>query len=80
VDNEINRYAVNSYMYKNGEFVVKDGKLTFYIQKDKPTDPDQLKNWLPAPAGRFHFGARFYGPAAALVDGSYAMPKVVREE
>ena len=31
-------------------FVVKDDKLTFYIQKDKPADPDQLKNWLPASA------------------------------
>jgi hypothetical protein len=78
VDNEINRYAVNSYMYKNGEFAVKDGKLTFYIQKEKPADPDQLKNWLPAPAGPFHFGVRFYGPAAPLIDGTYAMPKVLR--
>ncbi len=58
--------------------MVKDGKLTFYIQKDKPTDPDQLKNWLPTPAGPFRFSARFYGPTAPLIDGSYLMPKVVR--
>ena len=68
---------MNSYQYKNGEFVVKDGKLTFYIQKDKPTDPEQLKNWLPAPAEPFRFSAPFYGPTVPLLDGSYAMPKVV---
>ena len=77
VENEINRYAVNSYMYKNGDFSVKDGKLTFYIQKDKPSAPDQLKNWLPS-AGKFHIPVRFYGPMAPLIDGNYDMPKVVR--
>jgi len=80
VDNEFNRYAVNSYMYRNGDFAVKDGKLTFYIQKDKPDDPVQLRNWLPAPDGGFMLAARFYGPATPLLDGSYPMPKVVRSE
>jgi hypothetical protein len=80
VDNELNRYAVNSYMYRNGDFAVKDGKLTFYIQKDKPDDPVQRRNWLPAPDGGFMFAARFYGPATPLLDGSYPMPKVVRTE
>jgi hypothetical protein len=77
IDNELNRYAVNSYMYQNGDFVVKNGQLTFYLQQDKPTDPDQAKNWLPA-AGKFHLPVRFYGPTAPVIDGSYAMPKVVR--
>jgi hypothetical protein len=52
-----------------------DGKLTSYNQKDKPIDADQLKNWPPAPAGGFRFSARFYGLAAPLVDGSYAIPR-----
>jgi hypothetical protein len=52
VDNEVNRYAVNSYIYKNGDFVVKDGKLTFYLQKDKPSAPDQSQHWLPIPLWR----------------------------
>lgn len=39
-----------------------DEKLVIYIQNDKPTDPKQLKNWLPAPDGDFRFAARFYGP------------------
>ena len=62
VENEINCYAVNGDIYQNGDFVVKDGRLTFYIQTDKPTDPDQLKNWLPVPAGLFHFAARLLDP------------------
>lgn len=77
-ENEINRYAVNSFMYKNDDFAVKDGKLTFYLKKEKPADPDQLKNWLPIPIGRFRFGVRFYGPSTPLIDGMHAMPKVLQ--
>jgi len=58
-------------MYERGEFAVDDaGRLTFYIQHERPTDPNHAKNWLPAPAGDFRFTARFYGPKAALIDGS----------
>ncbi len=78
IDNPINRCAVNSYMYENGDFAVRDGKLTFYIQKDRPTNSDQLRNWLPVAAGPFRFAARFYGPLAPVIDGSYPMPSVVR--
>ena len=78
VANEINRYTVNSFMLKAGEIAPKDGKLVIYIQKEKPTDPAQAKNWLPAPEEGFRFTARFYGPYAPLTDGSYNMPKVVK--
>ena len=78
VANEINRYTVNSFMLKSGELVAKDGKLVIYIQNEKPSDPDQAKNWLPAPKDGFRFTARFYGPYAPIVDGSYNMPKVVK--
>ncbi|WP_086054798.1 DUF1254 domain-containing protein [Pseudoruegeria sp. SK021] len=77
VANEINRYTVNSFMLAAGDFVVKDGKLVIYIQNEKPTDPEQAKNWLPAPADGFRFTARYYGPYAPLVNGTYNMPKVV---
>ncbi len=79
VDNEIDRYTVNSFMYKRDEFYVgPNGKLTFYIQNEKPTDPNQQKNWLPAPVDEFRFAARFYGPYAPLIDGNYDMPRPVR--
>ena len=79
VDNKIKRYTVNSFMYERGEFSVdKDGRLTFYIQHEEPTDPNQRKNWLPAPQGDFRFAARFYGPYAPLIFGTYKMPLAQR--
>lgn len=79
VHNEIDRYTVNSFMYERGEFYVDDqGILTFYLQSERPTDPNQAKNWLPAPEGDFRLVARFYGPKANLIDGSYPMPRLVR--
>lgn len=81
IDNEINRYTVNSFMYERGEYFVDDrGMLIFYVQAERPTNPEQLKNWLPAPKGPFRFAARFYGPKAPLVDGSYAMPGLIKVE
>lgn len=79
VDNELARYEVNSYMLERGEFYVSpEGTLTFYIQNEKPEDPNQQKNWLPAPMGDFRLTARFYGPYAPLVDGSYKMPRPIK--
>ena len=78
VANEINRYTVNSFMLKSGELVAKDGKLVIHIQHEKPSDPDQAKNWLPAPAKGFRFTSRYYGPYAPLMNGTYDMPKVVK--
>lgn len=78
VANEINRYTVNSFMLESGELAPKDGKLVIYIQNEKPSDPDEAKNWLPAPAEGFRFTSRYYGPYAPLVDGSYNMPRVVK--
>ena len=77
VANEINRYSLNSYLLDRGELVATDRQLSICIQHDKPDNPDQRKNWLPAPAGPFRFAARFYGPDAPLIDGSYPMPPVV---
>lgn len=78
VANEINRYTINSFMLDAGDFVVKDDKLVIYVQHEKPTDADQAKNWLPAPAEGFRFTSRNYGPYAPLTDGTYNMPKVVK--
>ena len=78
VANEINRYTVNSFMLAAGDIVPKDGKLVIYIQHEKPSDPEQAKNWLPAPAEGFRFTSRFYGPYAPLTNGTYNMPKVFK--
>ena len=53
--------------------------LLSVIQNEKPSDPEQAKNWLPAPAKGFRFTSRFYGPYAPLTNGTYNMPKVIKE-
>lgn len=77
VDNELDRYTINSYMLERGDLHVADGKLVISIQHEKPTDPDRLRNWLPAPEGTFSFAFRFYGPKSGLLDGTYDMPGIV---
>jgi hypothetical protein len=79
-DNPINRYSINSYMVKRGKLHTEDGKLVISIQNEQPNDANQRKNWLPAPKEGFQFAARFYGPYAPLIDGSYEMPRIVRVE
>ena len=38
---------------------------------------DKQRNWLPTARGdTFQLAARFYGPMAPLVDGSYPMPAI----
>lgn len=78
IPNPVNRYSVTSYMLAAGAYAVKDGKVTFYLQPDRPTDPDKLRNWLPTARGdTFQLAARFYGPMAPLVDGTYPMPAII---
>ncbi|HEX6501369.1 MAG TPA: DUF1254 domain-containing protein [Micromonosporaceae bacterium] len=78
VDNAINRYSINSYMLDRGELHIEDGKVVVYVQRDRPTEPNQLANWLPAPDGPFRFAFRYYGPKGSVVDGRYRMPAIVR--
>jgi hypothetical protein len=79
VDNPIDRYSVTSYQLKKGGLYVHEGKLTLYLQHERPLDPNRARNWLPTPAqGAFRLAPRFYGPTAPLIDGSYAMPKIER--
>lgn len=79
VPNSINRYSVTSYQLAAGALHVSDGKVTLYLQNERPKEPNQARNWLPTPAqGAFRLAPRFYGPTSSLIDGSYAMPKIVR--
>ena len=47
VRNPLNRYLINSRsrLHKNPE-----GSIDIYVQHDKPSNPAQVRNWLPAPA------------------------------
>ncbi len=35
-------------------------------------------NWLPAPEGPFRLVMRLYIPGDAVLDGTYAFPKIIR--
>ncbi len=77
IPNPVNRYSATSYLLAGGAYTMRDNRVTFYLQPDRPTDPDQARNWLPTARGdTFQLAARFYGPMAPLVDGSYPMPKI----
>ena len=47
VPNALNRYLINnrSHLHTN-----PDGSIDIYVQHDKPSNPAQASNWLPAPA------------------------------
>lgn len=53
-----------------------DGSTEIYVQHDSPTDHED--NWLPAPSGAFKLMLRAYLPGAAILDGTYRVPPVVR--
>jgi hypothetical protein len=78
VDNEIDRYSITSFMLERDDLHVDGDTLTIYIRHDRPSEPDQARNWLPAPQGPFRFAFRFYGPKDGLLDWTYPMPGVVR--
>ena len=42
------------------------------------TPPKDTANWLPAPEGKFQLLFRTYQPGAALLDGSYKLPPLMR--
>jgi len=69
VPNSIDRYVLNdrSDLHYNA-----DGSLDFYLQAAAPTNPDQLKNWLPVPSGAFRIMVRLWGPDAAAIPGILA--------
>jgi hypothetical protein len=74
--NAITRYSLGT---KNKALRYEsDGSLTIYVQADAPAEA-QHNNWLPAPRGSaFSLYLRAYWPRAAVVDGSWTPPAVVR--
>jgi hypothetical protein len=53
-----------------------DGSIDIYLQRETPTGHES--NWLTTPPGRFKLTLRAYLPGAAILDGTYRVPPVVR--
>ena len=74
VANELNRFAVSSWMpFKFNS----DGSLDLYFQNESPGQ-DKEANWLPAPKGPFNLTMRLYAPKSAALTGKWSPPPVVK--
>lgn len=75
-DTGTDRYSVGSL---REELVTRDdGALEILVSSDAPEDPAARANWLPVRTRPFFLIARIYEPEPAALDGSYALPPVVR--
>lgn len=74
VDNPIDRYSIGSSTPGLQENA--DGSLTIYVSAASP-GKDKESNWLPTPNGPFWTVMRLYGPAPAVIDGTYKRPEYV---
>ncbi|WP_369145493.1 DUF1254 domain-containing protein [Streptomyces sp. R44] len=72
VANAIDRYAIGDRT--PGLVYDDDGGLTLHVRKDRPADPKEAANWLPAPDGPFSLVVRLYGPDPSVLDGSWRLP------
>lgn len=76
VANELNRFAVSSWMpFKYNA----DGSLDLYFQNESP-GADKEANWLPAPKGAFNVCMRLYGPKSEALTGKWNPPPVVKTQ
>jgi hypothetical protein len=73
VANPIDRYSIGDRT--PGLRRDAEGSLTIVIQHDQPAD---TSNWLPAPAAPFRPIMRLYQPQAAVLDGTYQIPPIVK--
>ncbi|MFG0583416.1 DUF1254 domain-containing protein [Pseudomonas sp. zjy_9] len=55
-----------------------DGSLDLYVQHEQPQAPEQLSNWLPAPAEDFSLFLRLYWPKASVLDKQWVPPAIQR--
>lgn len=57
-----------------------DGSLDLYIQANAPSDAKQFCNWLETPAsGQFILFLRVYWPDAAVLNGTWNPPPIVKQ-
>lgn len=75
VANEIDRYCIRPDT--TGLTYAADGSLTLRVQRARPQDAPE-GNWLPAPVGAFNVALRTYQPQAAIIDGAWFPPAIVR--
>jgi hypothetical protein len=54
-----------------------DGSVDIYLQNTSP-GADEDSNWLPVPVQPFSLHARLYSPRPPAIDGTWAMPAVVK--
>lgn len=73
VPNPLDRYHVGNH---SGLVPNADGSLDIHLQRTAPDGHEA--NWLPAPAGDFILWLRVYIPGAAILDGTYTVPAVMR--
>ena len=76
VPNSIYRYSIGDRT--QGLIYNNDGSLDIYLQQSPP-DKSKTANWLPVPPDRFIVVLRTYEPEAALLNGTYKPPAIVRE-
>jgi hypothetical protein len=72
VDNQLDRYAIGDRT--PGLRPDGDGGLTITIGGPRP---DDVRNWLPAPSGRYALGLRVYEGAPEVVDATWFPPPLV---
>jgi hypothetical protein len=70
VANPINRYSIGDRT--EGVQYEADGGLSIEISSEQP--PENVSNWLPAPAAPFTVVIRIYGPKQELLDDSWQLP------
>ena len=58
-----------------GLITAPDGSVTILVQH---AAPQQAANRLPTPQGPFYLVLRLYQPRAAVLDGTYLLPDVIR--
>jgi len=73
VPNPINRYSVSDH---SGLVPNDDGSVDIFLQREAPAS--HQSNWLPAPSGNFILWFRVYLPGAAILNGEYEVPPVVK--
>ena len=78
VDNPIDHYSIGDR--SPGLVTGDDGSVTIYLQATSP-GPEREANWLPTPAsGPFRPMLRAYQPGAAMLEGTYPFPPIVRTD
>ena len=58
----------------------KDGSLTLTLSSQEPEDEVAKANWLPSPNAQFALIIRTYVPSDSILDGTYRLPDVHKEQ